>query len=108
MPKTSPPWETKREHIVKTMDHTNPKYGSQPYNRPAKEYIQYGVINLNKPAGPTSHEVAAWTKKNPAPNQHRARRNLRPQSHGGCPLHWRIQQKSFKPSCTVAKNTFVL
>jgi H/ACA ribonucleoprotein complex subunit 4 len=45
------------------MDTTDPKYGCEPNKRPAKEYIQYGVINLNKPAGPTSHEVAAWTKK---------------------------------------------
>jgi H/ACA ribonucleoprotein complex subunit 4 len=34
-----------------------------PSERPAKEYIQYGTINLDKPAGPTSHEVAAWVKK---------------------------------------------
>jgi H/ACA ribonucleoprotein complex subunit 4 len=25
--------------------------------------MQFGTINLDKPAGPTSHEVAAWTKK---------------------------------------------
>ena len=31
--------------------------------RPAKEYIKYGTINLDKPAGPTSHEVAAWVKR---------------------------------------------
>jgi H/ACA ribonucleoprotein complex subunit 4 len=63
MPRTSPPWETKRELLVKTEDHTDPKYGHKPSERPAKEYIQYGVLNLDKPAGPTSHEVAAWTKK---------------------------------------------
>ena len=34
-----------------------------PLQRPAKEYIRYGTINLDKPAGPTSHEVAAWVKK---------------------------------------------
>ena len=34
-----------------------------PSERPAKEYIKYGTINLDKPAGPTSHEVAAWVKK---------------------------------------------
>jgi H/ACA ribonucleoprotein complex subunit 4 len=31
--------------------------------RPAEDYIRYGVINLDKTAGPTSHEVAAWIKK---------------------------------------------
>jgi H/ACA ribonucleoprotein complex subunit 4 len=38
-------------------------HGRKPSERPAAEYIRYGVINLDKPAGPTSHEVAAWTKK---------------------------------------------
>jgi len=63
MPRTSPPWEIKRETLVKTEDKTNPKFGHKPSERPAEQYIQYGVINLNKPAGPTSHEVAAWTKR---------------------------------------------
>ncbi|MDR2708081.1 MAG: RNA-guided pseudouridylation complex pseudouridine synthase subunit Cbf5 [Nitrososphaerota archaeon] len=63
MPRTSPPWETKRESLIKTEDITNPKFGHTPFERPAEEYIKYGVINLDKPAGPTSHEVAAWTKK---------------------------------------------
>jgi H/ACA ribonucleoprotein complex subunit 4 len=63
MPRTAPPWEIKRELLVKTEDTTNPKYGRKPHERPAEEYIRYGVINLDKPAGPTSHEVAAWVKK---------------------------------------------
>jgi H/ACA ribonucleoprotein complex subunit 4 len=63
LPRTSPPWENKREVLIKTEDRTNPKFGHKPSERPAEEYIKYGVINLDKPAGPTSHEVAAWTKK---------------------------------------------
>ncbi|MCW4044183.1 MAG: RNA-guided pseudouridylation complex pseudouridine synthase subunit Cbf5 [Candidatus Bathyarchaeota archaeon] len=63
MPKTTPPWEIKRELLVKTEDTTNPKFGCKPQERPTEDYIRYGVINLDKPAGPTSHEVAAWTKK---------------------------------------------
>ncbi|MCW4017239.1 MAG: RNA-guided pseudouridylation complex pseudouridine synthase subunit Cbf5 [Candidatus Bathyarchaeota archaeon] len=63
MPKTRPPWETKRELHVKNEDTTDPKYGSTPQQRPPEQYIRYGVINLDKTAGPTSHEVAAWTKK---------------------------------------------
>ena len=63
MPRTVPPWEIKRELLVKNEDHTDPKFGHKPEDRPAVEYIQYGVINLDKPAGPTSHEVAAWAKK---------------------------------------------
>ena len=63
MPRTTPPWETKREVFIKSHDSTDPKYGNKPLERPAEQYIHYGVINLDKPAGPTSHEVAAWTKK---------------------------------------------
>jgi H/ACA ribonucleoprotein complex subunit 4 len=63
MPRTAPPWETKHELLIKTEDTTDPKYGHKPHERPAEDYIRYGVINLDKPAGPTSHEVAAWTKK---------------------------------------------
>lgn len=63
MHRTSPPWQTKREIRVKADDATDPLHGHKPSERPAAEYIRYGVINLDKPAGPTSHEVAAWTKK---------------------------------------------
>ena len=63
MPRTVPPWEIKRELHVKNEDKTDPKYGHAPLDRPGDQYIRYGVINLDKPAGPTSHEVAAWTKR---------------------------------------------
>jgi H/ACA ribonucleoprotein complex subunit 4 len=63
MPRTTPPWETKPQTLVKAEDTTNPKFGCKPTERAAEHYIQFGTINLDKPAGPTSHEVAAWTKK---------------------------------------------
>jgi len=63
MPKTTPPWNKKREIMVKNEDSTSQKYGHEPEKRPPSEYIRYGVVNLDKPAGPTSHEVAAWTKR---------------------------------------------
>jgi H/ACA ribonucleoprotein complex subunit 4 len=63
MPRTTPPWEIKREVYVKNEDSTDPKYGHAPLERPGEMYIRYGIINLDKPPGPTSHEVAAWTKK---------------------------------------------
>jgi H/ACA ribonucleoprotein complex subunit 4 len=63
LPRTVPPWENTRELRIKAEDTTDPKHGHKPHERPAAEYIRYGVINLDKPAGPTSHEVAAWTKK---------------------------------------------
>lgn len=38
-------------------------YGSMPLKRSLKEYLKYGVINLDKPSNPSSHEVVAWIKK---------------------------------------------
>ena len=63
MPRTTPPWEIYRERIVRKEDATDEKYGCKPQDRSATDYMRYGVVNLDKPAGPTSHEVAAWTKK---------------------------------------------
>ena len=63
MARTTPPWMIKRELLTKAEDTTNPKYGHAPAERPAADFIRYGTINLDKPAGPTSHEVAAWVKK---------------------------------------------
>jgi len=63
MPRSVAPWETGRKTLVKAEDKTNLKYGHRPEERPADEFARYGIINLDKPAGPTSHEVAAWAKR---------------------------------------------
>ncbi len=39
------------------------EYGYLPKERPVPELIKYGIVNLNKPKGPTSHQVTAWVKK---------------------------------------------
>jgi H/ACA ribonucleoprotein complex subunit 4 len=49
--------------IVKDEEQVNEKYGHYPEKRPINEYINYGLVLLDKPAGPTSHEVVAWVKK---------------------------------------------
>ena len=63
MPRSVAPWEIERKLLVKAEDKTDTRYGHKPEERLGKEYIRYGVINLDKPAGPTSHEVAAWIKR---------------------------------------------
>ncbi len=57
------PWKVERKLLVKAEDVTDPSFGAKPDERQAEDYIRYGVINLDKPAGPTSHEVAAWVKR---------------------------------------------
>ena len=42
---------------------TNPEWGKDPNKRTIEELITSGVINLDKPANPTSHEVASWVRK---------------------------------------------
>lgn len=37
--------------------------GWSPLRRPLEEYIKYGMINLDKPSNPSSHEVVSWIKR---------------------------------------------
>ncbi len=55
--------EVNRGWIVKREDETSPDYGVLPYERPIEEHIRMGVVPLDKPPGPTSHEVVAWIKR---------------------------------------------
>jgi H/ACA ribonucleoprotein complex subunit 4 len=48
---------------TKTNHYTPIPQGYSPLKRPIEEYIKYGVINLDKPSNPSSHEVVAWIKK---------------------------------------------
>ncbi|KAJ4971983.1 hypothetical protein NE237_005082 [Protea cynaroides] len=48
---------------VRTGHYTPLPSGYSPLKRPLLEYIKYGVINLDKPANPSSHEVVAWIKR---------------------------------------------
>lgn len=37
--------------------------GCSPYKREIADYLSSGIINLDKPANPSSHEVVAWVKR---------------------------------------------
>ncbi|MDL2270318.1 RNA-guided pseudouridylation complex pseudouridine synthase subunit Cbf5 [Methanobrevibacter sp. OttesenSCG-928-I08] len=52
-----------KDMVIKSKSETNPLYGSIPEDRPIKEYISKGIINLDKPSGPTSHEIDSWVKR---------------------------------------------
>lgn len=51
------------DYLIKSKSKTNPDYGCNPYERPMEEHISKGVINLDKPSGPSSHEVDSWVKR---------------------------------------------
>jgi len=58
------PWEKiKRETLLRKQSKSNPSYGCRPNERPIKELLDYGIININKPSGPSSHEVSAHIQK---------------------------------------------
>lgn len=57
------PWEVERKLVVKAEEETDPRFGHRPEERPVQEHVRFGVINLDKPAGPSSHEVTAWVKR---------------------------------------------
>ena len=40
-----------------------PDAGYCPLNRPIKEHINYGMLNIDKPSNPSSHEVVSWLKR---------------------------------------------
>lgn len=54
--------QPKKELIVKSEAEPLPHYGKYPEQRSVEEHIAYGIINLDKPSGPTSHEVVSWIK----------------------------------------------
>lgn len=44
---------------MRTGHYTPIPNGHSPLKRPLDDYVRYGVINLDKPANPSSHEVPA-------------------------------------------------
>ncbi|MBD3212203.1 MAG: RNA-guided pseudouridylation complex pseudouridine synthase subunit Cbf5 [Candidatus Lokiarchaeota archaeon] len=56
------PSDEPEQLLVKSEDTTDPKYGKNPEKRTINELMEYGVINLDKVSGPTSHEVVSWIK----------------------------------------------
>ncbi|KAI9037370.1 pseudouridine synthase CBF5 [Aspergillus affinis] len=49
--------------LVRTAHFTPIPAGCSPLKRDLKSYINSGVINLDKPSNPSSHEVVAWMKR---------------------------------------------
>ncbi len=58
------PYEkVKRKVIVKRDAETDYRYGKKPEERNVEELIKYGIVNINKPQGPTSHQVSGYVKE---------------------------------------------
>lgn len=48
---------------VRTSHYTPIPCGSSPLCRKLADHLSYGVINLDKPSNPSSHEVVSWVKR---------------------------------------------
>ena len=57
-----PSEKLKRTVLVRKEAETSPKYGCDPNKRPIATLVQYGVINIDKPQGPTSHQVSSYVQ----------------------------------------------
>lgn len=49
--------------VILDEEPSDPAHGFTPTSRPIQTLLEYGLIPLDKPRGPTSHEVVAWTRK---------------------------------------------
>ncbi|MGB1585911.1 MAG: RNA-guided pseudouridylation complex pseudouridine synthase subunit Cbf5 [Thermoplasmatota archaeon] len=56
------PAERPRKRLVRMASATDPNHGKRPQDRDIHELLQLGVVPLDKPAGPTSHQVTAWLR----------------------------------------------
>ena len=52
-----------RKIIVRKEAETDEKYGCNPEERKTEEIINYGIVNIDKPKGPTSHQVSDFVQK---------------------------------------------
>ena len=58
------PFEKEKPEIVIIREsEIDPKLSPKNEEKSIKELINYGIINLNKPQGPTSHQITDYVKK---------------------------------------------
>ncbi|MCM2326087.1 MAG: RNA-guided pseudouridylation complex pseudouridine synthase subunit Cbf5 [Candidatus Woesearchaeota archaeon] len=55
--------EEKPVILVRKFAETSPKFGKNPKDRTMEEHISLGIINVDKPEGPTSHQVSAYVQQ---------------------------------------------
>ena len=52
-----------RTILIRKEAKTDEKYGCRPKDRKTEEIINYGIVNIDKPKGPTSHQVSDYVQK---------------------------------------------
>ncbi|MGV8086424.1 MAG: RNA-guided pseudouridylation complex pseudouridine synthase subunit Cbf5 [Candidatus Woesearchaeota archaeon] len=57
------PFEDMDRSIVIKKDYiSSKKFGKKPEDRTTREMLDFGMVNIDKPAGPTSHQVSGFVK----------------------------------------------
>jgi H/ACA ribonucleoprotein complex subunit 4 len=56
------PFEKNRTIITRFEEKTDPKYGCMPHKQSIKDLLQGGVVNIDKPPGPTTTQVSEYVK----------------------------------------------
>lgn len=54
--------EIQENWVVDESATTNQAFGCIPYERPLEELLECGIILVDKPSGPSSHQLAAWAR----------------------------------------------
>ncbi len=58
------PFELEERNVVVRRDApSSSKYGKRPEERSVKELLDFGIVPLDKPPGPSSHQVSAYVQK---------------------------------------------
>lgn len=52
-----------RKELIRQDSKTSSQFGVDPTKRLIKDLLDFGVVNIDKPSGPTSHQVSAFVKK---------------------------------------------
>src|SRR3989338_2691339 len=58
------PFEPVKENILTKREAvTSPKFGCKPEERPTEILLKYCIFNVDKPKGPTSHQISAYVQQ---------------------------------------------
>lgn len=52
-----------REIVVRKEAEINSEFGCEPDKRSVQKLIEYGIVNINKSDGPTSHQISDYVQK---------------------------------------------
>ncbi|MBS3122651.1 RNA-guided pseudouridylation complex pseudouridine synthase subunit Cbf5 [Candidatus Woesearchaeota archaeon] len=53
----------KRKELIRKNYGTDAKFGCKPEDRTTEQILNYGAVNIDKPSGPTSHQVSDYVQR---------------------------------------------